>query len=54
MTSLWFWRNDNHDLLGSPRRRMRRRYRATVRSETTNPSFNSSPWIFGVPQSGFS
>jgi len=54
MTSLWFWRNANHDLLGSPRRRMRRRYRATVRSETTNPSFNSSPWIFGAPQSGFS
>jgi hypothetical protein len=54
MTSLWFWRNANHDLLGSPRRRMRRRYRATFRSETTNPSFNNSPWIFGAPQSGFS
>src|SRR5687768_6843618 len=33
---------------------MRRRYRATLRSETTKPSFNSSPWILGAPQSAFS
>ena len=40
---------------GSPRRgRRRRRYRATVRSEIAKPSFRSSPWIFGAPQSAFS
>jgi hypothetical protein len=27
--------------------------RETVRSETSNPSFNNSPWIRGAPQSGF-
>jgi hypothetical protein len=27
---------------------------ATVRSETSKPSFSSSPWIFGAPQSEFS
>ena len=26
----------------------------TVRSETANPSFSNSPWIFGAPQSAFS
>jgi len=31
----------------------RERYRETVRSEISNPSFNSSPWMRGAPQ-GFS
>jgi hypothetical protein len=35
-------------------RRVRRRYLATVRSETSKPSFRSSPWILGAPQSEFS
>src|SRR5262249_18357152 len=39
---------------GSPRHRTRRRYLATVRSETPKPSFRSSPWIFGAPQPTFS
>src|SRR5215472_12673377 len=39
---------------GSARRRIRCRYRATVRSQTAKPSFCSSPWILGAPQSGFS
>ena len=39
---------------GSPRRRIRRRYRATVRSETAKPSFSNSPWILGAPQPAFS
>jgi hypothetical protein len=38
-------------LPGSPRRRIRRRYRATLRSGTTKPSFLISPWILGAPQS---
>src|SRR5260370_2083775 len=41
-------------LPGSPRRRRLCRYLATVRSETSKPSFSSSPWIFGAPQSEFS
>jgi hypothetical protein len=41
-------------LAASLRRRKRCRYRATVRSETSTPSFRSSPWIFGAPQSAFS
>jgi hypothetical protein len=28
---------------------IRRRYRATLRSDTTKPSFCRSPWIFGLP-----
>src|ERR1700681_3780465 len=39
---------------GSPRRGGRRRYRATLRSETSKPSFKSSPWILGAPQPAFS
>jgi len=39
---------------GSPRRGIRRRYRATLLSETTKPSFCNSPWILGAPQFGFS
>src|SRR5215472_6769814 len=35
-------------------RRKRCRYRATVRSATSKPSFRTSPWIFGAPQSAFS
>ena len=31
-----------------------RGYRATVRSETTKPSFRSSPWILGAPHPAFS
>ena len=44
----------SHRWPGSPRRRTRRRYRATVRSEMVKPSFRSSPCIFGAPQVGFS
>ena len=29
-------------------------YFDTVACETVRPSFNSSPWILGAPQSGFS
>jgi hypothetical protein len=39
ITSRWFWRKANHRLPGSPRRPIRRRYRATLLSETTKPSF---------------
>src|SRR5215831_17287125 len=38
-----FSRKANQLWLGSPRRWIRRRYRATVRSETTRPNFKSSP-----------
>ena len=41
-------------LAGSPRRRIRRRYLATVRSETSKPSLSSSPWSFGAPHPEFS
>jgi hypothetical protein len=51
ITSRWFCKNVSQHLAGSPRRRMRRRQRATLRSETTRPSFCSSPWILGAPQS---
>jgi hypothetical protein len=37
-----------------PFRGDRERYRETVRSEISNPSFNSSPWMRGAPQVGFS
>src|SRR5215831_12491782 len=52
IASRWFCRNASHRLAPLPGRCRRRRYRATVRSETTKPSFCSSPWIFGGPQSG--
>ena len=54
ITSRWLARKASQCLAGSPRRRRRCRYLATVRSETSKPSFRSSPWIFGAPQSAFS
>src|SRR5258708_22413296 len=54
ITSRWLARKASQRLTGSPRRRRRCRYLATVRSETSKPSFRSSPWIFGAPQSEFS
>jgi hypothetical protein len=54
ITSRWLARKASQRLPGSPRRCTRRRYRAIVRSETEKPSFSSSPWIFGAPQSEFS
>jgi len=36
--------------LPPPQRRMRRRHRATLRSEMTTPNFGSLPSIFGAPQ----
>jgi len=45
----------DHRLAGSPRTgRIIRGYLATVRSETSKPSFSSSPWLFGAPHSKFS
>src|SRR5260370_15736288 len=54
VTSRWLARKASQRLPGSPRRRRRCRYLATVRSETSKPSFSSSPWICGAPQSEFS
>src|SRR5713226_2130941 len=54
ITSRWLARKASQRLAGSLRRHKRRRYLATVRSETSKPSFRSSPWIFGAPQSEFS
>ena len=54
ITSRWFCKKANQRCPGSPRPRIRRRYRATVRSEIWKPSFCSSPWIFGAPQPTFS
>src|SRR5713226_9520307 len=38
--------------IGSPLKNLR--YRETVHSETSKPSFNISPWILGALQVGFS
>src|SRR5204863_7877017 len=54
ITSRWLARKASQRFAGSPRRRRRCRYLATVRSQTSKPSFRSSPWIFGAPQSEFS
>jgi len=57
ITSRWFLRKlnkINQSLRASPLRPARARYRETVRSEISKPSFNSSPWILGTPQMGFS
>src|SRR5713101_8264186 len=54
IASRWLARKADQRLAGSPRRGTRRRYRATLRSETAKPSFKSSPWILGAPQSAFS
>lgn len=54
ITSRRLARKASQRLPGSPRRCRRRRCRAIVRSETEKPSFSSSPWIFGAPQSEFS
>src|SRR5262245_27620404 len=54
ITSRWFWRKVSQRLPGSPRRRRRRRYLATVRSQTAKPSLSISPWILGAPQPTFS
>jgi hypothetical protein len=48
----WFARNVRHVCDGTVRRSGR--YRDTVRSETTIPSFSNSPWIRGAPHSRFS
>jgi len=49
----WFWRKVNHRLPGSPRRRIRRRYRATVRSETTrNPMISGYEEVLAPNRSG--
>jgi hypothetical protein len=44
-----WWRNASQRWAGSPRRWIPRRCRATVRSETTKPSFASSPCNLGAP-----
>src|ERR1700736_4052489 len=49
MASRWLARKADQRLAGSPRRGTRRRYRATLRSETSKPSFKRSPWILGRP-----
>src|SRR5216684_4003364 len=49
IASRWLARNATQRVARSPRRRTRRRYRATLRSETSKPSFKSSPWILGAP-----
>src|ERR1700687_181459 len=54
MASRWFRRKPSQRFAGSPRRWTARRYRDTDRSESTKPSFSSSPWILGAPQDGFS
>src|SRR6202158_240843 len=54
MASRWFRRKPSQRFSGSPRRWTARRYRDTDRSESTKPSFSSSPWILGAPQVGFS
>src|SRR5215469_251440 len=54
VNSRWFRRNASHCFEGSPRRRIRRRYRATVRSDIVKPSFWISPWLRGAPHVGFS
>ena len=54
MASRWFAKNVRHRPAGSPLRRVFCRCRATVRSETSNPSFRSSPWMRGAPQPEFS
>ena len=54
ITSRWFLRKINQSLRASALRPTRARYREAVRSEISKPSFNSSPWILGAPQVGFS
>src|ERR1700732_360453 len=54
IASRWLARKADQRVAGSPRRGTRRRYRATLRSETSKPGFKSSPWILGAPQSAFS
>ncbi len=47
--------DDRLAMIGKERLRRRRlKYLATVRSELSKPSFCSSPWILGGPQSEFS
>ncbi len=48
----WLARNVRHVCDGAVPRPGR--YRDTVRSETTIPSFSNSPWIRGAPQRWFS
>ena len=48
----WFRRNVRQVCDGGPWNRAR--YLDTVASETSMPSFRSSPWIRGAPHSGFS
>ena len=48
----WFHRNVRHVCDGGFGSRAR--YLDTVASETSMPSFRSSPWIRGAPHSGFS
>src|SRR5215471_11674702 len=49
IASRWLRTKASHLLAGSPRRWIGRKYRATVLSESTKPSFCNSPWIFGAP-----
>src|SRR5438876_3530095 len=46
----WFFKNVRHACDGG--RRGRTMYFETVASDTVRPSFSSSPWIRGAPQSG--
>src|SRR6266478_7466593 len=46
----WFFKNVRHACDGGLRGRTM--YFDTVACETVRPSFNSSPWILGVPQRG--
>src|SRR5260370_40480133 len=50
IASRWLARKADQRMAGSPWRGTRRRYRATLRSETSTPSSNSSPCLLGAPQ----
>ena len=52
MSGAWLRRNVRHPWLGGPRRLTM--YLATLDCAISNPSFSSSPWMRGAPQSGFS
>ena len=54
MASRWLLRNVSHRFTGSGSLGARRVHRETLLSETSKPSFRSSPLMRGTPQVGFS